>query len=136
MSECVSDSLIHPFTHSRCCPTASPSLEDLMISLAALDSALSRARLGVVAALCVVGAPAAWAQGTITGRVTAAGSGEPVASARIIAVGTNSAAITGQDGKYILKHVPPGTVEVQVLHVGYQSRKQSVTVQGVATSAA
>jgi hypothetical protein len=94
------------------------------------------ARALACGALCALSASAAWAQGTIAGRVTVAGSGEPVASARVIAVGTNSVATSAQDGRYMLKYIGFGPVEVQVLRVGFQTQKKTVTVQGAVAATA
>src|SRR6185503_105158 len=93
---------------------------------------VSRA-LAIIAA-CVA-ARSADAQ-TVTGRVTAAGSAEPVPAARVIAVGTNSVAVTSEDGRYTLKHVAPGTVELQVLRMGYSSQKKTVQVPAAANATA
>ena len=76
---------------------------------------------------------AAWAQGTVTGRVTAQGTSEPLSDARVLALGTNAAASTAQDGKYTMHGVRAGTIEVQVLRVGYQPVKKTVTVTAGAT---
>jgi TonB-linked SusC/RagA family outer membrane protein len=82
----------------------------------------------LVALLCAVAVPEAHAQGTVTGRVTGSGSSEPLATARVIALGTPSSAVSGQDGRYILKHVAPGSVVLQVIRVGYVTQKKVVTV--------
>ena len=66
--------------------------------------------------------------GTITGRVTAQVTGQPLAEARVLGIQTTLAATTGEDGKFTLRNVPAGTVQLQVLRVGYQSVKQTVTV--------
>jgi TonB-dependent SusC/RagA subfamily outer membrane receptor len=81
----------------------------------------------LVALVCALVVPEAHAQG-ITGRVTAAGSSEPLPTARVIAVGTPSTAVTGQDGKFTLKHVAPGEIVVQVIRVGYATQKKIVSV--------
>jgi TonB-linked SusC/RagA family outer membrane protein len=82
----------------------------------------------LVALLCAAVVPEAKAQGAVTGRVTAAGSSEALATARVIAVGTPSSAVTGQDGKFTLKHVAAGEVVVQVIRVGYATQKKVVAV--------
>ena len=75
-------------------------------------------------------------QGTITGRVTDASNSEPIASAQVSVVGTAIGAATNSDGRYTIRGVRPGVVEVRVLRVGYAERKQSVTVTaGQATTA-
>jgi TonB-linked SusC/RagA family outer membrane protein len=74
------------------------------------------------------------AQGTITGRVTGAGANAPLVDARVIVIGTTATATTGDDGKFTLRNVPAGTAQVQVLRVGYQSKKQSVAVANAGTA--
>jgi TonB-linked SusC/RagA family outer membrane protein len=81
-------------------------------------------------------AHAVGAQGTITGRVTTEVGAQPLPGARVIAVGSNSQATAGDDGKYTLRGVRAGVVEVQVLHVGYKSLKKTVTVQAGSTTEA
>jgi hypothetical protein len=83
--------------------------------------------------MCLV-ATAVWAQGTVTGRVTAQGSNAPLSDARVLALGTNAAANTAQDGRYTLRGVRAGTIELQVLRVGYQPLKKTVTVTTGATA--
>ena len=86
-------------------------------------------RLLMAVVLCASPAAAhAQATGTITGRVTAEGTGAPLSDARVLALGTNLAATTGQDGRYTLPRVRAGVVDVQVFHVGRQPRKTTVTV--------
>ena len=86
-------------------------------------------------ALCAVAAPLA-AQGTVTGRVTAAGTGQPLADARVLVIGTSLASITGEDGRFTLRSAPAGSLQLQVLRVGYQSLKRSVIVTNGQTSTA
>ena len=81
------------------------------------------------ALLCVVPATALSAQGgTVTGKVTAQGAGNPVAGAHVIVVGGQGTAVAGDDGKYTLHNVRAGTVELQALNVGYRPLKKTVTV--------
>ena len=81
-------------------------------------------------ALCAVavGAAAASAQATITGRITATGTSEPLGDARVLVVGTNAATETAQNGTYRLTNVRAGNVDVQVLRVGYATQKKTVFV--------
>ena len=69
-----------------------------------------------------------FAQGTITGKVTAEGSGQPIAGAHILVLGSTGAAVAGDDGKYTIHNVRTGNVDVQVLNVGYKSQKKQVSV--------
>jgi len=68
------------------------------------------------------------AQATISGRVTATTSNAPLADTRIVIIGSTLSATTGEDGRYTLRNVPTGAVQIQALRVGYQSQKKSVTV--------
>src|SRR5690606_5540437 len=66
--------------------------------------------------------------GTITGRVLDAGTQQPIASAQISVVGTTTGAISDNTGRYIIRGVRPGTVELRVLRVGFGQVEDSVTV--------
>jgi len=68
------------------------------------------------------------AQGTLSGTVTAAGTGAPLQEARVIVVGTSLFTSTGPDGKYIIRRVPSGTADLRVIRVGYQEQKKSVRI--------
>ncbi|HEX4681361.1 MAG TPA: SusC/RagA family TonB-linked outer membrane protein [Gemmatimonadaceae bacterium] len=76
------------------------------------------------------------AQGTITGHVMALDTRQPLVDARVLALGTNAAAVTDQSGKYTLTNVRAGSIDVQVLHVGYTSAKKTVTVTAGASTTA
>ena len=67
------------------------------------------------------------AQGTIAGRVTQDG-GRPLADARILAIGTSQSTTTNDSGKFTMKNMPTGAVQLQVLRVGFQSQKKLVNV--------
>ncbi|MCU0617131.1 MAG: carboxypeptidase regulatory-like domain-containing protein [Gemmatimonadaceae bacterium] len=71
--------------------------------------------------------PAQPATGTLTGRVTDAASGQPVAAAQISIVGTTNGTITSAEGQYSLR-VPAGSVTIRVLRVGYSEQRQSATI--------
>src|SRR6185312_4421056 len=82
-----------------------------------------------LAVLAVAALPAAGrAQGTVTGRVTASGTSEPLVDARVMIVGTSAATATGADGRYTLRNVPNGNIEVRVIRVGYEEQKKPITV--------
>lgn len=67
-------------------------------------------------------------QATISGRVTTAGTGQPVPYGQVYVVGTTVATTTNAEGQYVLPNVPVGAVEVRVLRVGYQEQKKPITV--------
>ena len=71
---------------------------------------------------------------TITGTHHREGGGQPLADARVIVLGTVAVRHRGEDGKYTLRNVPPGSVTIQVLRVGYHSLKQSVDVTAGGTA--
>src|SRR3954470_14686877 len=79
--------------------------------------------LGVLATSAAV---AQAQQGTITGRITAVGSGEPLQESRVVLVGTSLFATAAQDGRYAIRNVPAGSYTVRVLRVGYEEQKKPV----------
>ena len=91
-------------------------------------------RRAMLAAVCLgtalVVAPVAIAQqaATITGRITDAGSGQPVAAAQVNVVGTTLGAQANQEGIYTIRGAQPGTVQVRALRVGYAEMVQTATV--------
>jgi TonB-linked SusC/RagA family outer membrane protein len=68
------------------------------------------------------------AQATITGRVTAAGTNQPLVDARVMVVSTNLVAIANADGRYTLRNVPNGNLEIRALRVGYQEQKKPIVI--------
>ena len=69
------------------------------------------------------------AQGIITGRITSEVN-QPIADARVLVIGSTVSAVTGEDGKYTLKNMPNGSIEIQALRVGFRSEKKTVAVTG------
>src|SRR3989454_12607655 len=71
----------------------------------------------------------AWAQqGTVAGRVTDQANGQPLAGARVTAVGTSLVTQTNADGRYTLSRVPGGQVTVRATLIGYAAASRSTTV--------
>ena len=94
------------------------------------------AAVGAVLML-LTGAKTASAQsGTITGRVTSQVTGQPLAEARILVIGTTVAGTSGEDGRFTLRNIPVGAANLQVLRVGYQSQKKTVNVTANANTEA
>ncbi len=91
-----------------------------------------------LAALAVFAAPVAAQaqQATITGRVTAAGTNEPLVDSRVMVAGTSIATSTTADGHYTLRNVPAGNVTVRVIRVGYQQVTKQVAVTAGQTATA
>jgi iron complex outermembrane receptor protein len=65
--------------------------------------------------------------GTVTGQVADAGSGEPVAGARVFVPGSVASASTRQDGSYRLQLVP-GRHELRVTYIGYGIARDTINV--------
>jgi TonB-linked SusC/RagA family outer membrane protein len=65
-------------------------------------------------------------QATVTGRVTAIGTGEPLADTRVMVVNSSLATLASSDGRYTLRGVPTGNIEIRVIRVGYQEQKKAV----------
>ncbi|MGH7618824.1 MAG: SusC/RagA family TonB-linked outer membrane protein [Gemmatimonadaceae bacterium] len=83
----------------------------------------------------LLAAPAAVAQvGTVTGRVTAVGSSEPLSDARILIVNTSRVATSDVEGRFTVRNVPAGNVDVRVLRVGYQEQKKTVQLSAGGTA--
>jgi len=58
--------------------------------------------------------------GKITGTITSAEDGEPLAGANVIVVGTYLGAAADLDGYFTIVNVPPGNYDVQVTMMGFQ----------------
>jgi hypothetical protein len=59
--------------------------------------------------------------GKIRGKVTDAGTGEPLVGANVVVVGTSMGAATNLAGEFVILNVPPGTFTLRTSYVGYQS---------------
>jgi TonB-linked SusC/RagA family outer membrane protein len=64
---------------------------------------------------------------SISGRVTDP-TGQPLGDSRLYIVGTSLTASSGGDGRYVIRNVQPGTVNVRVIRVGFQEQKKSLVV--------
>ncbi len=66
--------------------------------------------------------------GSVTGRITDAGTGQPVPVSQVQVVGTNLGAMANEQGRYTIRGVPARAVSIRVLRVGYQEQSLTVTV--------
>jgi TonB-linked SusC/RagA family outer membrane protein len=109
-------------------PGFSPRIrcEDLM-STRSIFRSLARAALLGALAFCRLDAQAS-AQGGITGRVTDAATGQPIASAQVNVVNTSIGALTNDQGQYVLRGVSPGTHAVRFLRVGFAEQRGTARV--------
>ena len=76
------------------------------------------------------------ATGTVAGRVTDAGSGTPISGASVRVTGTQVGAQAGDDGRFTVRGVTPGTVTLQVTRIGYAARTVTVAVTAGQTATA
>jgi hypothetical protein len=78
-------------------------------------------KLFVVLVLTVLMPAVLFAAGKIRGKVTDAGTGEPLVGANVVVVGTSMGAATNVSGEYIILNVPTGTYTLRTSYVGYQT---------------
>ena len=88
----------------------------------------------VGAALTLPGTAEAQETGRVTGRVSAAATGAPVASAQVYLDGTGIGTLTRQDGRFLLLNVPPGTYTIRAERIGQAADAQEVTVTAGGTA--
>jgi iron complex outermembrane recepter protein len=74
-----------------------------------------------------------FAQNTISGTVTDASTGETLAGANVVVVGTSMGAAATADGSYSISNVPDGSYTLTSSVIGYADGSQSVNVSGDAT---
>ncbi|MBI4538426.1 MAG: TonB-dependent receptor [Gemmatimonadetes bacterium] len=67
------------------------------------------------------GGLAAQTTGKVQGRVTDAQTGQPLAGAQIVVLGTRLGNITNEDGYYFINNVPAGLQDIQTQYIGYQT---------------
>jgi TonB-linked SusC/RagA family outer membrane protein len=84
--------------------------------------------LSATAVLSLAPSRIAHAQGTISGRITAQATGQPLAEARVLLIQSSLSATSGEDGRFTIRNAPAGAVQLQVLRVGFQSQKKTVAV--------
>lgn len=77
---------------------------------------------------------AAQAQGTVTGEVTAADSGQPIPSATVLVQGTELGVLTNASGRFTLQGVPAGSQVIEARSLGYRAVTQTVDVTAGGTA--
>ena len=76
-------------------------------------------RTGLAALALLLSAGAAAAQGTLTGTVVDADTGEPMIGASVFVTELGTGAATDLDGRYTVRQVPAGSYTVQFSYIGY-----------------
>ena len=74
----------------------------------------------------------AQATGTVSGVVTDADNGQPIAAAQILIAGTTIGRAAGDDGRFTISGVPVGTRTVTVRRIGYAQASRTVEVRDAA----
>ena len=92
-----------------------------------------RSITAAVIAIAAAASPGVAQQATVSGRVTGTADA-PISEARIIVTGTTLVALTNADGRYTLRNIPPGTIEVRVFRVGYLDQKKPLTLTAGGTA--
>ncbi len=67
--------------------------------------------------------------GKVAGRVTIEKSGEPLANAAVVLVGSNMGTYTKANGTFVIANVPVGMVNVQIRYMGYGTKDFDVEVK-------
>ena len=89
----------------------------------------------VLAVLLLVAAPAQAQTGKLTGSVTDASTGAPLAGVQVFLDGTGRGALTQENGRYFIINVLPGTYTLVAEIIGFASeRRSNVTIQIDVTS--
>ena len=78
----------------------------------------------VISLLLTAGSIFAGVTGKISGVLTDAQTGEPIAGANVVILGTDFGAFSSLDGDFFIMNVPPGQYDVMASHVNYASVTQ------------
>ena len=87
--------------------------------------------LGTLVPAVLISATGLVAQiGIVTGRVTDAATGQPIAAVQVFISTLDLGGLTQQNGRYLLQNVPAGTHTLSVLRIGYRTVAAQITVGG------
>ena len=87
-----------------------------------------RRLLGIGMVLTLVGPRLSAQAGTASGAVKDSSTGQPVVQARVVVSGTTIGALTTENGRYMLRGIPPGSVVLLVSRIGYTPQKVTATI--------
>ena len=79
---------------------------------------------------------AAQTTGQVSGRVTNATTGEPLAGAQVVIQGTTIGTMANPQGRFLILNVPAGTHTIEVTRLGYAYQSMQVTVGAGETAVA
>ncbi len=66
--------------------------------------------------------------GTITGKITDAGNGDPLIGANVLIKGTSVGSASDINGNYTIFKVPVGAVTIKATYIGFEAQTQKVTL--------
>ena len=91
-------------------------------------------RIAMILGGVILSCGMAFAQTSVTGKVTSSDDGEPVVGASIKIVGTNTGTVTDIDGNFVLN--APADAKLEISYIGMQPKtvKASAKMQVVLTS--
>lgn len=91
-------------------------------------------RIAMILGGVILSCGMAFAQTSVTGKVTSSEDGEPVVGASIKIVGTNTGTVTDIDGNFVLN--APADAKLEISYIGMQPKtvKASAKMQVVLTS--
>ena len=67
-------------------------------------------------------------EGSVSGRVTDAQTGDPLVGANVLVVGTNLGAATDINGEYSISRVPAGAQRLNANYIGFASSSANVDI--------
>lgn len=79
-------------------------------------------------ALLAFTSSAAAQSGSVSGTITDASTGDPLAAVQVYVSGTAIGRVTDETGQYVISGVPAGTVTVRADLIGYRTVESQVTV--------
>ncbi len=84
-----------------------------------------RISMGLLAGVVAMALPL---QAQVTGTVTSAESGEPLATVQVSIEGTGIGGLTNEEGRYLLINVPAGPQVVLFQYLGFETERREITV--------
>ena len=87
-------------------------------------------RIVLVLVLLTIITLSAYSQGTLTGKITEKGSGNPLQNVSVYLEGTTLGAATDVNGSYTISNIPAGSYQVAARLLGYDLKRTGFTVEG------
>jgi hypothetical protein len=85
--------------------------------------------LSLLGIFFLLSASQAFAQGSVSGTVTDAETGEELIGVNVVLPALNIGDATGPDGTYLLTDVPEGEYRIEARYVGFETVRRTITVE-------